>query len=1195
MPSPAAIPPPPPAPTPGLLALHGNRLETLADALAEWLLRQPLQPLQREVLLVQSNGMAEWLKIALAQRLGVCAAFQVELPARFLWTASRQVLGSDAVPAQSALDEAPLTWRLMALLPALLRPPVPRVCEPLAAFLQDGSATRLLQLARRLADLFDQYQVYRGDWLQAWAGGANTVTDSIGRAIPLPPGQGWQPWLWRALLDTLPESAAQASRPQLQQRFVGALESARPGTLPLPGRVVLFGTSHLAPSLIHALAAMARHSQVMMVLPNPCRWHWADAIAGREWLGLQRRRQPLRAGRDLAALPLEAMHLHAHPLLAAWGRQQRDFLRALEAFDDAQAARERFGIGRVDFFDESPGATQLQQLQAHIRELLPEADTPRTPLAGDDRSIVFHVCHGVQRELEVLQDALLHALAEPFPADAAPLQPRDIVVMVPDIAGFAPAIDAVFGAVPPDDPRHIPYGIADLQDRGRQPVLRALEWLLSLPQQRCTLAELHDLLTVPAVAARFGLQAELLPTLTRWMQEAGIRWGLDAVQLQAAGLSQAQDLHTLAWGLRRLWMGYAAGEVLAAGAVTPPDAGDDPVHDRLSAVVPLDEVAGLDAACVGALADLLLALQHWARAAARPASPAAWVRRGRRLLAAFFRAAGESAQAEEQLLAQAGEALQAWGAQCAQGGLRARQPLEVMREAWLSGLQPTGLARRFRAGGVTFCTLMPLRAVPFEMVCLLGMNEADYPRRVTRSDFDLMGLAGLARPGDRARRDDDRQLMLEALLSARRRLHISWTGHGARDPAEHPPSVLVTQLREHLVRVWGEAALRERTVHHPLQPFSRRNFEAAAWWVSHAREWRVVHEPVPPVATPTPRSAGPEEPVWPASGLTLEELTRFLRDPQRDFCRRQLKLVFEELPSPLPESEDFDLDGLQAWQLTQHLLDRLEALEPAGAAASGGVIDAVLERLRLAGALPPGAPGRRAATRLGASVARQWTAWLACRPARGEGQLALQVQAVCPPDEAATATGPAVTLSDQIHGLAPAAADGLLRQARLTPGRLLEAPDRSAPRLRGLVRPWVDQLAAAAAGQPLELVLVGSDAVLTLAAPPVAEAVETLQRLLTLWRRGQRVPVPLPWRTAVQASRQAGVTGLAAAYEGEPGRPGDRSDPVLARFWPDLDALLGDSAFEAAVQAVVLPLQAHARSRCHVRRLDAQAAEDAPA
>ena len=175
-------PKPVPRLQPGFVAFHSNRAENLAEVVASWLQRSPLPPLTEEVILVQSNGMAEWLKMELARRGGVCAATRVELPSRFLWRTYRQVLGAQAVPSESPLDKLPMAWRLMQLLPSLLHDPV---FAPVAGFLRDDDAARLLQLATQLADLFDQYQNYRSDWLESWAAGHDHLLLANGRAQAL--------------------------------------------------------------------------------------------------------------------------------------------------------------------------------------------------------------------------------------------------------------------------------------------------------------------------------------------------------------------------------------------------------------------------------------------------------------------------------------------------------------------------------------------------------------------------------------------------------------------------------------------------------------------------------------------------------------------------------------------------------------------------------------------------------------------------------------------------------------------------------------------------------------------------------------------------------------------------------------------------------------------------------------------------
>ena len=203
--------------TPGLLILHGNQMEQLRAAVFQWLHNHPLGALEAETFLVQSNGVAEWLKIALAEEMRVCAATRVALPARFLWETYRGMLGRERVPVRSAFDKGPLTWRLMRLLPTLLADPV---FAPLRHFLADGEAERRLQLAERLADLFDQYQVYRADWLDDWAAGRDQLRAARGDAVDLPPDQRWQGQLWRAVIADVDPHERDLGRATVHTEFV---------------------------------------------------------------------------------------------------------------------------------------------------------------------------------------------------------------------------------------------------------------------------------------------------------------------------------------------------------------------------------------------------------------------------------------------------------------------------------------------------------------------------------------------------------------------------------------------------------------------------------------------------------------------------------------------------------------------------------------------------------------------------------------------------------------------------------------------------------------------------------------------------------------------------------------------------------------------------------------------------------------
>jgi exodeoxyribonuclease V gamma subunit len=1151
--------------SPGFIALHSHRSEVLAETLTGWLRAQPLDPLESEVVLVQSNGMAEWIKIELARQGGVCAATRVELPSRFLWRTYRQVLGTQHVPPESPLDKLPMTWRLMALLPSCLSDPVFR---PVAGFLRGDEPDRLLQLASRLADLFDQYQIYRPDWLQDWAAGRDVLRKAAG-SDALVQDQLWQAALWRRVLATLDDSQRQATRPALHARALAHLQSGQPLASAVARRVSVFGMSHMPGQLLEMLAALAQHSQVMLAVPNPCQYHWGDIIDGREWLQAERRRHGYRRGEVLAGLPMAQMHLHAPTLLAAWGRQGRDFIRQLDAFDDLQAAQQLTQWPRLDFFDDVPGedgTRMLAQLQRRIRDLEPSSGgAPVAPWAKDDPSLVFKIAHSPVRELEVLHDQLLQWFHTP-PGDS-PLSPRDVVVMVPDIEVMAPAIRAVFGQYKRADARFIPFDIADLGAQATSALIHAVEWLLALPQQRSRMSELVELLEVPALAARFGLSEAGLPTLTRWMAGAGIRWGLSAELRAGLGLGVCGEDNSALFGVQRMLMGYACGA--------------DPVAADATAATPYPEVGGLDAELAGSLAHLLQALIDWWQTATQDAAPGQWAERGRAMLAAMFKPRDDN---DRHAIAALEQALTDWVRACAEAGFTEAVPLAVARSAWLEALKTPRLEQRFRAGGVTFCTLMPMRAIPFKAVCLLGMNDGDYPRRTPRADFDLMGLPGMSRPGDRSRRGDDRQLMLEALLSARQVLYVSWSGRSVRDNSEQPPSVLVSQLRDEIDLLWGQGTAKRLTTVHPLQAFSRTYFEEGSGLQTYAKEWRAAQNRSPRLARDDqackdvdPCLLPPLESAHGVPVITLHQLARFLRKPVGAFFRERLQVHLEGERSELHDEELFGLAGLDLYQLIDHELQHVPTTLNADTLPAH--VQQVVQRLRQSGALPLAGVGRLVAENLMTRLQAMLGAALRERQAYPDAADRLLVDWAHPQvglqdmlGDVLTGQGGAMSLHLRAHDLA----SFKTQKPQAYPDKLIDI--------------WLLSLTAAAMDQPLRCVVVGRNAVLRMAEQGPQAARAQLTALLSVWAEGMRWPLPLPPGVALQWLKDPdNHNALADAYEGSDFKRAEKDkDPALARTYPTVQDLLATGEFERLAQTVYEPLKAWAE------QAEIQALPDAP-
>jgi exodeoxyribonuclease V gamma subunit len=913
------------------MVIHGNRQEDLRDLLVAWLQRSPLLPLENEVMLVQSNGIAQWLKLALARPLdagglGISAAVDMQLPGRFLWQAYRAALGDTAVPATSPFDKSRLVWRLLRLLPQHLDDAAFAPLRNVLGNVHDWRKRH--RLALQVADLYDQYQVFRADWLDDWQHRNDVLRDSVRqRATELPSAQRWQPKLWRLLLEDVPPDQRESHRAAVHRHFMQQMQAADFQPDNLPRRIVVFGITSLPQQVLEALTALSRFSQVLLLVTNPCRHYWADIIEDRELLLADQRRHASKPG-----LPPEPryqdLHLHANPLLAAWGKQGRDFIRQLDAFDQPDRYRERFAsIKRpIDVFQDVGSDSLLHQVQQAVLDLEPVPSDPaaRKPLPAKHQSLHFHIAHSPQREVEILHDRLLE-LFEQAARKGRPLAPRDVMVMVPDIRTYAPHVQAVFGRIAADDARYLPYSVADQPGRGASPLLVALESLLTVAESRFTASNVLDLLDVPALRRRFNIDEDDLPVIRRWIIESGIRWGLDGKQKQTLDLP-ADGHNSWRFGLRRMLLGYATGEGPS-----------------------LDEIA---------LNQLLDTLEHYWQLFAIDATPVQWSERLRRLLRDCFDTRGDDADTLR--IDRLEEALDTWLDACNEASFQQTLPIAVVSENWLQAIDQNHLSQRFMGGAVNFGTLLPMRAIPFRVVCLLGMNDGDYPRRISPPDFDLMARTGQHRPGDRSRRDDDRYMFLEALLSARDVLHLSWVGHSVRDNSELPPSVLVGQLRDYLAQGWrvansdpddSEARLRvldTLTTTHPLQAFSTRYFTDDSSLFTYASEWAHALRGVVAIDEKplTPWQAEPT--------LALAALQRFLARPAASFYAERLKVRFGEADTGPEDDEPFALDRLENHAATDALLQ--SALITDAPQALSRLADAT-QRLRQQGVLPAGGFG----------------------------------------------------------------------------------------------------------------------------------------------------------------------------------------------------------------------------------------------
>jgi len=1051
-----------------VLHIHrSDRADGLVEALAALLAEPPDDPFAREVVAVPTRGMERWLTQQLSTRLGAGPGRADGVCANVAFPSPRMLVG-DAVAAASGIDPQQdpwlverIAWPLLEVVEGALREPWLRV---LAAHLgadapdaDDARRARRLTSVRHIAELFDRYARERPSMLMAWRSG-----EPAGAR----PDARWQPELWRRL-------CARVGVPDPASRLDGACRWLRldPSLVDLPARVSLFGLTRIPAATLEVLGALAAGRDVHVFALHPSEALWQHvAVAASDRVVMRRRDDPT------ARLP-------ANALLDSWGRDARELQLVLRAAADT-GVEHHHPVPR-------PERTLLARLQADIRSDRARAE-PRPDLQPDDRSIQVHACHGRSRQVEVLRGAILHALEED-----ATLEPRDVIVMCPDIETFAPLIQAAFGAGRvaeaeddplPDDvrPPDLRVRLADRSLRQTNPVLAVVAALLELAGGRVTASSVLDLIDRAPVRRRFGLHDDDLSRIEDWVGESGIRWGLDAEHRRPFKLD-ALAAGTWRTGLDRILLGVTTSETLLGGMLALDDVDSGAI-----------DLAGRLAELVGRLAAALDALttsqpiDAWATSIADAADALtattgtdAWQRAElQRLLDEVVAGATIGGEVNATVLA----------------------PAEV-RALLAERLAGRPTRANFRTGHLTVCTLMPMRSVPHRVVCLLGLDDGAFPRKVARDGDDL--LLDDEHVGDRDPRAEDRQLLLDALLAATDRLIVTYTGNDERTNIERPPAVPVGELLDAIDATVdtadGRPAREHVVVRHPLQPFDPRDFVPAR----HAggRPWsfdRVTLEGARALTGERPRAAPfLTSPLPPERSeiVELDDLVRFASHPARAFLRKRLGVAVGDFSDELSDMLPVELDALEQWAVGQRLLEALLAGTP---------IEDAVEVEVARGTLPPG----KLAEPVIASV-RQVAE-----------QIADEVSAICGAGFEGTSIDINLALADgrRLSGTVPGV-DGDVARA--------VAYSRVRPNAR--LAAWARLLALTAAhpGRPFEALTIGrarpgapEGAMVTIArVGPLHRdvALEQLGAMIELRDRGMREPLPLALLASAAWARAAFV------------------------------------------------------------------------
>ena len=868
----------------GLRIYTSNRMEILAEHLAQ-IVRTPLvSPLTPETIVVQSQGMERWISMELARLNGISANCFFPFPNAFLENIFKELMPN--LPDVAPFDPEIMTFRLMGIIP---RCTGLKGFENLKAYLaDDNNHLKLYQLAGRLADLFDQYQVFRPQMLFQWEQSQEKKT----------PPHCWQARLWREL------SGGHESlhRARLREILFEQIRDLRLDPARLPPRVSLFGISHLPLFHLQTFAELSRLIEVNLFLIEPCQEYWADIVSDREVKNIRRKNPRV-------AENIEWYHFEkGNRLLATMGALGRDFLKLISELP----------CDMIEEFAEPRGNSILSCLQADILNLR-DRETEATagdhrpvsdqkpgsdlqfgpnPLAEQDRSIQVHSCHSPMREIEVLHDNLL-AMFEEDPD----LLPKDIIVMTPDIETYAPYIHAVFDSQT-DPSLRIPYSIADQSPRSESRLIEGFLALLDVSDSRFSAFEVLSLLGFPGVKERFNLVETDMEKIERWVKDTRIRWGVDAASRRGAGREGFAE-NTWQAGLKRLILGYAM-----------PGNQQHMFND----ILPYDDIEGADAQTLGNFFSFIDRLIAWSQKLVPSRSLGKWQKTLATLVDQFFKA-NENEERELQILRNLLDNLAA-----IEERADFHDPVQpaVIKSYLKTNLDQNRYGSGFLTGGVTFCALLPMRSIPFKIICLVGMNNDAYPRDFQPLNFDLM--ARDPQPGDRSRRNDDKYLFLEAILSARQTFYISYVGQSIQDNSSLPPSVLVSELLDTIeksFRVSGRSPLDQILIRHRLQAFSPWYFRSGSGLFSYSVDNMLANTAAkkePPAFAVARIPLSPEETAE-FQKLDLDTLGRFFNNPTRFFVQRRLGIFLDDKSALIEDRENFVLMSLEKYLVEQNLLN----------------------------------------------------------------------------------------------------------------------------------------------------------------------------------------------------------------------------------------------------------------------------------
>ena len=858
-----------------LTIYRSNKAEWLAEILGQELRLNPPEITEEVDIIVSTWPSSRWLSEELSRINNINALVKFPFPRTYLKRLVRKIIGIE-VNEKDPWEKNYLVWDILELLPELIqREEAKTIKEFIKKTQREGETINinLWDLANNIAEIFDDYILYRPDIIKQWL---SSKSKKVSRDVTVNRNYLWQEILFKLLHQKINKKPFCIQ----VEEAIKILSHCDTSNIDIPKNLYIYGLSSLAPLQIDLIQAFSKIINIKIYLISPCNDLWQRCEARRLQF------------RNTWNTPPDRQWLLESPRLEAFlGRMGAEFQQLLEGSGEYQFGdrneEDIFSLTSDISINKGNKPKLLEQLQ---QELLSTKNESALTKEKSDQSLLFLKSPGKYRQVELIRDQILNLLA-----NDKHLQPKDILIMTPQIDSYAPIFSSVFNNIDLDTTQ-LPWVITDRSQEDKIGLIHFVLNLLEISSNRLTASNLEILLTNPALQKQQNISIEGVNNITKNLQSAGFTWGLDSSE------RQGEDTHSLSWCLERFLLGL----------VLP----DKPINGITNIFPYSENISNTEFVKAWSI---LSKICNYIEEIRNKRSSKKWIKLLTSLIKDFFGDSGKWAWETQQLLNIVNE----WDMVTENCELEI--DCSVVRDIITKALSSKNGRFGHRTGKITISALEPMRAIPHQIIIIMGLESKTFPRIDNRRSFNL--LERKREIGDPNQYDKDRYSLLEALISTRRNLMIAWNSKDEKTGEDLEPPSPIQQWLNYLKIKLGSETYKDIVIEAPANPLDhfnfiktensqimscdRKNLEAREWIDKSIATKKVCL--ALPITWKDPKGSE-------FKANSYEEIKEWLLSPQITWLKEN-QIQSKEFVNLIEDNDLLELSELDRYQLIKHRLE----------------------------------------------------------------------------------------------------------------------------------------------------------------------------------------------------------------------------------------------------------------------------------